>query len=41
MNMLKTSNFIEKHQDFSMMQYAINDQENGSLVHGKFIATMH
>jgi hypothetical protein len=25
----------------SMMQFAISDQENGSLVHGKFIMTMH
>jgi len=24
-----------------MMQYAINDQQNGSVVHGKFIVTMH
>jgi len=24
-----------------MMQYAINDQENDSLVCGKFITTMH
>jgi len=23
------------------MQYAINDQENGNLVRGKFIMTMH
>jgi len=24
-----------------MMQLAINNQENGSLLHGKFIMTMH
>jgi hypothetical protein len=29
------------YSDVSMMQFAINDQANGSLVHGKFIMTMH
>jgi hypothetical protein len=41
MHIPRPSTFIYKYSDVSVMQFAINDQANGTLIHGKFIMTMH